>query len=203
MRKRLDAIFSALMLLAAIAVVVAGGWCLAHSIVRAKAEPIPAPALDPVHIMVPAPEPLPTPTSTPPPVPEPTVTPFYSPTIPLSGDLQQVIYETCEEEGIPVSLVLSTIQWESGFDMEIVSEKGCYGLMQLNSKYFPLDLSPADNLRTGIAYMADLLERYGDTAAALTAYHAGYDTGSRLFAGVVLADAEWWEDILRKEVYGK
>lgn len=192
MRKRLDALFSALMLLAAVAVVLAGGWCLAHSIDRTRTEPAPIPVAQ-VHIELPEPEPGPEPT------PEPAeAEPLYvcRPDIPLSPELQQVLYESCAEADVPVALVLGLIEVESCFQADAVSERDCYGLMQLNPKYFPDKLSPADNLRKGIAYLGRLLEQYGDPAAALTAYHAGYDTGSRVYASVVMATAEWWEEVL-------
>ena len=43
MRKRLDDLFALLMLAFGVAAVLAGGWCLAHSIDRARAEAEPIP----------------------------------------------------------------------------------------------------------------------------------------------------------------
>lgn len=111
----------------------------------------------------------------------------------MTPELQGVLRKACEETGVPAPLALGLIQCESGFDVDAVSAKGCYGLMQLNPKYFPIDLSPEDNLRVGIAWLASLLEQYGGTGAALTAYNAGYDTGNRGYANAVLEAAEWWE----------
>ncbi|MDE6261575.1 MAG: hypothetical protein K2M42_12110 [Oscillospiraceae bacterium] len=57
MHKRLDDLLSALVLAAAVAVILAGYYCLSHSIVRAgKIVPIP---VAPVCIELPAPEPEP------------------------------------------------------------------------------------------------------------------------------------------------
>lgn len=186
MRKRLDDLFSALMPLAAIAVVLAGWWALTLPIVRAEDPVPPSVGQAPVHIEIPTPTPEPMPM----PMPD-----LYNPAIPLSAELQRVLYEACGEADVPVALVLGVIQVESGFEPDAVSPEGCYGLMQLNPKYFPDKLSPADNLRAGIEYLGELLERYGDTAAALTAYNAGWDTGRRAYADAVLEAAEWWTEL--------
>lgn len=113
--------------------------------------------------------------------------------VPLSPACREALLEACEAHGVPLCDALGVIQVESGFDPEAVSGEGCVGLMQLNTKYFPGDLSPEDNIRAGVAYLGELLERYeGDTQAALTAYNAGYDTGSRVYARAVLAASEKW-----------
>lgn len=192
MRKRLDGLFAALMLAAAIAaaiaVVLAGGWCLRHSIARARAGRAPlytACACPDLPVL--RADPLPTPTPTP--VPD---KPAYDPAIPLSAELQAVLREACEEADVPVALALGVIEVESRFQTDAVSLEGCYGLMQLNPKYFPDKLSPVDNLREGVAYLGQLLERYGDLGAALTAYNAGHDTGRREYANAVLDAAARW-----------
>lgn len=185
MRKRLDDVFAALMLLATVAVSVAGSICPSHSIDRAKAEPAP------VQIAPARPE---TEEALPTPAPEPVLT--YHPDIPLAPDIQRALHEVCEEEDVPVALALGVIEVESRFQEGAVSSEGCMGLMQLNPKYFPGELSPADNLREGVRYLGRLLNRYGETGAALTAYNAGHDTGSRTYADAVLSAAERWREVL-------
>lgn len=181
MRKRLDDLFSALMLAAGVAVVLAGWWCLSHSIARAG-ETTPIPVASPC-IRLPDPE------SEPEPAPEPT--PTYDPAVPLSAEIQAVPFDACAERGVPVALALGVIHVESRFQTDADNGK-CYGLMQLNRDYFPDKLSPEDNIREGVAYLGRLLEEYGDTAAALTAYTVGYDAGGRTYAGAVLEAAERW-----------
>lgn len=186
MHKRFDDIFSALMLAAAVAVVLAGTWCLSHSIKQARTEREGVPVAE-LHIEVLREEshpPLPSPTPTPDP---------YNPEIPLSFELQLVLRDACEENGVPAALALGLIEVESGFREDAVSAKSCYGLFQLNPLYFPDKLSPADNIRYGIRNLGGLLEQYGDSAAALRAYNRGYDDGDRVFASAVLAAAERWE----------
>lgn len=186
MRKRFDDLFAALMLIAAVAVILAGGWVLSHSIERANAEPTPTPVAV-IHIELPqaTPDPLPAPT----PMPTEELDP-YNPAIPLSAELQEALREACAEYSVPLTLALGLIEVESRFRVDAVSREGCYGLCQLNPRFFPDKLSPADNIRSGIEHLGNLLGQYGDTAAALCAYNAGSDTGARGYANAVLEAAE-------------
>lgn len=193
MRKRLDDLFSLLMLLAAVAVVLAGWWVLMRSIDRA-AEPVPpcagqAQAQRWEAANIKALEPAPTP-----PLEEAIPLYIYHPGIPLSAELQAALHSACAEADVPEALALGVIEVESRFQADAVSAGGCYGLMQLNPAYFPACEDPADNIRAGVWHLRSLLERYRDTAAALTAYNAGYDTGSREYARAVLEAAGRWAE---------
>lgn len=116
----------------------------------------------------------------------------YDPDIPLSAECQLALNEACDEAGIDRAVMLGLIQVESRF-REDADNGVCYGLCQLNRHYFPADLSPADNVRHGVAYLANCLVRCdGDISAALTAYNAGHDTGNRAYANRVLEAAEDW-----------
>lgn len=117
----------------------------------------------------------------------------YREDIPLDRDLQAALRAACEEHGVPVSLALGLIEVESRFQSE--ADNGlCYGLCQLNKRYYPDNLTPAENIQAGMAHLGGLLDQYEDTAAALTAYNAGSDTGSRKYADAVLMAAEKWEE---------
>lgn len=118
----------------------------------------------------------------------------YREDIPLDRELQAVLWEVCEAHGVPLPLALGLIEEESHFQPATISSKGAYGLCQLNPKYFPDDLDPAGNIAAGIAWLGELLEQHGDTAAALRAYNLGHDDGDRVFANAVLAAAEKWEE---------
>ena len=111
--------------------------------------------------------------------------------VPLTGEELAALLETCEAGHISPAIGLGLIQVESSFRADALNERsGCYGYCQLNPRYFPTGLSPADNIRTGIEYLAYQLDRYaGDLEAALTAYNAGYDTGDRTYAQQVIAAA--------------
>ena len=144
-----------------------------------------------------APEPTPTPEPTAAPesasTPEPDK-PIYNPAIPLSEDLQYILRDVCEEDNVELALALGVIEVESNFDPSADSGL-CYGLMQLNRSYFPSGLSAGENLRYGVEYLGQLLARYDTVEAALTAYNAGHDTGSRVYANAVLAAAEKWRKL--------
>lgn len=119
---------------------------------------------------------------------------YYRADVPLSYELQDALHTACARYGVDYALALGLIEVESGFDPDAVSPRGCYGLCQLNPRYFPAGLSPADNIDAGIAYLAEQISKYGGTEAGLTAYNAGTDTGGRAYASAVLAAAEGWKD---------
>lgn len=121
----------------------------------------------------------------------------HNPT-PLSDELYEALTLACHTYGVPINPALGLIETESSFRTDAVSSAGCYGLCQLNPDYFPSDLTPAENINEGIHYLGDLLGRYGDTGAALTAYNAGHDTGSREYAAKVSEAAERWKEILNE-----
>ena len=117
---------------------------------------------------------------------------FYRADIPLSANLQAVLVEACAEAGVDPLLMVGLIDTESGFVVDAVSSTGDYGLCQLNHHYFDPGMTPEENLRAGVALLGQHLQRYGNIAAALTAYHAGHDDGTRYYAGVVLSKAAAW-----------
>ena len=115
--------------------------------------------------------------------------------VPLTAELQEIFKILCDQNNIPYHLALGLIETESSFDPD--ADNGlCYGLMQLNRDYFPDGLSPEENIQYGIEYLAYQMERYDTVEAALTAYNAGHDTGSRSYANKVLEKAEAWREVI-------
>lgn len=118
---------------------------------------------------------------------------YFRADVPLDYELQDVLHTAAQANGVPYHVALGLIYVESRFDPEAVSPAGCYGLAQLNPRYFQSGLSPAENIEAGMEYLGSLIERYGDLSAALCGYHDGHDTGRRGYSNAVLEAAEKWQ----------
>jgi soluble lytic murein transglycosylase-like protein len=90
-----------------------------------------------------------------------------------------LIVEHAHLNGIRPDLVRAVIQVESAFNPVAVSSKGAMGLMQLmptTAQVFGVGnpFNPRENVRAGVAYLRQLLDRYdNDEQLALAAYNAG------------------------------
>jgi soluble lytic murein transglycosylase-like protein len=90
-----------------------------------------------------------------------------------------LISEHARRHGVRADLVRAVVQVESAFNPMARSPKGALGLMQLMPSTIrqfsvrnPFD--PADNVRAGVAYLRELLDRYeNNEELALAAYNAG------------------------------
>jgi len=101
--------------------------------------------------------------------------------MPTSGDreLDRIIFEAGEKEGIDPRFIHAVIWQESKYKVEAKSHVGAQGLMQLmpaTAKRFgchdPND--PADNINAGTKYLSWLLKRFaGNVELALAGYNAG------------------------------
>jgi len=90
-----------------------------------------------------------------------------------------LILEHSRTQGVRPDLVRAVMQVESAFNPYARSPKGALGLMQL----MPATIrqygvrnafDPADNVRAGVAYLRELLDRYeNNEELALAAYNAG------------------------------
>lgn len=110
--------------------------------------------------------------------------------VPLSQELQEYIFMLCDENDIPVALILGMIDTESSFRPNIISDTDDYGLMQINTinhewlseEYGITDfLDPFQNVFCGITIIAGHYHKYQDVDKALMAYNLGATGASRLW----------------------
>jgi soluble lytic murein transglycosylase-like protein len=90
-----------------------------------------------------------------------------------------LIIEHSRTNGVRAELVRAVVQVESGFNPSARSPKGAMGLMQLmpaTARQYGVKnaFNPAENVRAGVAYLRELLDRYqNNEELALAAYNAG------------------------------
>ncbi len=119
----------------------------------------------------------------------------YHEQIPLSEDLQATLWNVCQQYGIPYEIGLALIETESGFNVN--ADNGvCRGLCALHRLYWPEVLPPGENIQEGMRTLAHHYETYGDWGAALCAYNAGHDTGSRYYSNIIFERAAKWGEIV-------
>ncbi len=95
------------------------------------------------------------------------------------GSFDPQIRAEADRQGVAPELLRAVISAESAFVPCAVSDKGAMGLMQLmpgtaTAMGVSDPMDPDYNLRGGVRYLGQLLERYGgDLSLALGAYNAG------------------------------
>ncbi|MFA7330761.1 MAG: transglycosylase SLT domain-containing protein [Candidatus Delongbacteria bacterium] len=95
-----------------------------------------------------------------------------------SAELRALVRDVAAEVGVDENLALALVQTESGFNSRARSPKGAMGLTQLMPDTArglgvrdPFD--PRQNVKGGLTYLKNMLERYQDRRLALAAYNAG------------------------------
>ncbi|MCC6831556.1 MAG: lytic transglycosylase domain-containing protein [Thermoleophilia bacterium] len=117
-----------------------------------------------------------------------------TPALPSTGDgavpanLQPLIADAANANGLDPALVAAVTRAESGFRVDAGSPAGAQGLMQLMpSTAAGLGVTDihdaAQNLGAGSRYLKQQIERFGDLRLALAAYNAGPGAVSR-YGGV-------------------
>ena len=88
------------------------------------------------------------------------------------------IRDHAASHGMDPRLVQAVIQAESAYNPRAVSSAGALGLMQLmpaTARQLSVaePLSPEQNIRGGVAYLRQMLDRFGSVELAVAAYNAG------------------------------
>ena len=124
--------------------------------------------------------------------------------------LAQAIVSEARAEGVDPLLIASIVARESSFRTRIVSHAGAVGLMQLRP-WVAEDLAlrtdvawagvqtlhkPHLNVRLGVRYYKELLERFGDERIALTAYCHGPSRVARQLRKGTFGGSGYADDII-------
>ena len=109
--------------------------------------------------------------------------------VPLSHDIQDHIFEVCEEYGIAPALVIAMIAQESGFRDGRIGDGGASeGLMQVQRRWHQerMDrlgcdnlLDPYQNITVAVDYIAELKEINPDLYWVLMAYNSGMGNATK------------------------
>jgi len=94
------------------------------------------------------------------------------------SEINATIQEASQKYGVPVSLIRSVIDTESGFNPNAKSHAGAQGLMQLMpATARSLGINDAfdikQNIDGGVRYLKQMLDKYQKVPLALAAYNAG------------------------------
>jgi len=124
--------------------------------------------------------------------------------------LAEAIVGESRAAGVDPLLITSIVARESSFRTRVVSRAGAVGLMQLRP-WVAEDLAlrtdvewngvqtlhtPHLNVRLGVRYYKELLERFGDERTALTAYCYGPSRVARQLRKGTFAGSSYAEDII-------
>lgn len=112
--------------------------------------------------------------------------------VPLPAEIQDYIFQLCEENNVEPVLIFAIVETESDFNPNCVSCTNDYGLMQINKcnhqwlkEQYGVDnfLDPKQNLLCGISMIATHLKNNnGDWIKALMCYNQGSSGAKRLWA---------------------
>lgn len=125
---------------------------------------------------------------------------WYIEDIPLTYQEQEHLWNACQEFGVDHSLMLALIEQETNFRNVTGDGGNSIGYCQIQPKWWSWlmeeigadDLTDSqDNFRTGCAIMAYLVEQYGTTEEALSAYNTG-SPDPTVYAASVLSAVEDW-----------
>lgn len=102
-------------------------------------------------------------------------------------NISHTLYEESRHNGIDYRLILALIKVESNFQHDAVSPMGARGLLQVKpslAKFMADDMGikwngnktiddPGNNIRIGVRFLSELVEKFQDINTALRAYNIG------------------------------
>lgn len=119
--------------------------------------------------------------------------------VPLDENIQEFVFCLSYGYNVDWTLVMAMIECESGFQADVVSNTGDYGLMQINeinhqwlSEVLGITdfLDAKQNVRAGLFILRKLFEKYGDdTHKVLMAYNMGEYGASKLWEQEIFSNA--------------
>ncbi|MBS0362692.1 MAG: lytic transglycosylase domain-containing protein [Proteobacteria bacterium] len=113
--------------------------------------------------------------------------PLAAPARAAPQEVSQAIQDASARHAVSRPLVEAVAWQESRFNQAAVSPKGAMGVMQLmpgTARTLGVDATDLKgNVEGGVAYLAQLLQRFGDLPRALAAYNAGPEAVER-YGGV-------------------
>lgn len=129
--------------------------------------------------------------------------------------LANVIHDDCKRFGVDPLLVLSMIITESSFRRNQLSHKGAVGLMQIKpsigravaSKWnieWPVGRglrNPVFNVKIGIAYLFELIFKFGEIKKAVIAYNLGESVTREYFFFRATPPDRYYEKVKRTYLY--
>lgn len=132
--------------------------------------------------------------------------------IPLSYELQAMLYGACLEFEVPYELALAVIEQETNFQNVTGDDGASEGYMQVQQRFHKdrMDelgvtdlMDPESNFRVACHYLRDLFDRYGDTHKVLMAYNAGPSGAAKLWSEGIMTSSYSRSVMERMQKYGQ
>lgn len=118
--------------------------------------------------------------------------------IPMSYELQAMLYGACLEFEVPYELALAVIEQETNFRNVTGDDGASEGYMQVQQRFHKdrMDelgvtdlMDPESNFRVACHYLRELFDRYGDTHKVLMAYNAGPSGAAKLWSEGIMTSS--------------
>lgn len=132
--------------------------------------------------------------------------------IPLSYELQAMLYGACLEFEVPYELALAVIEQETNFRNVTGDDGASEGYMQVQQRFHKdrMDelgvtdlMDPESNFRVACHYLRELFDRYGDTHKVLMAYNAGPSGAAKLWSEGIMTSSYSRSVMERMQKYGQ